>query len=389
MRHVILATVLMAGPAWADIGIVEKQSFTLEDFQTRGGAVIPEMTLGFETYGMLNEARDNAVLITHHFSGNSHAAGRYAEDDAAPGYWDAIIGPGKPIDTDRWFVVSADTPVNLNANDPNVITTGPASINPDTGRPWGMDFPILTIGDFVDSQLGLMEQLGIERWHAVMGPSMGGLQAQEWAARYPDRLTRVAPVIAAGWADAWLTAWLDVWAAPIRLDPNWQGGAYYDGTPPLDGLAQSLSIVTLHANSEDWADTTFGRAWADEAQDPGASWDGDFAVTRTLADGGAARAAMADANHFLYLVRANQQFVAGHPDEGVEQGLRDIDVPVLMIHSPTDLVFTADAVQRTARIIGEDGTPVELVALSGARGHLDGIANIAEAGDAIRDFLER
>jgi homoserine O-acetyltransferase/O-succinyltransferase len=387
MRHIILAAIVAAGPAAAYEPLVEKLSFTLTDFQTRGGETVPEMRLGYETYGTLNEARDNAILITHFFSGTSHAAGRYAADDAAPGYWDSIIGSGKPIDTDRYFVVSVDTPVNLNANDPNVITTGPATINSATDEPWGLDFPIMTIGDFVDTQLGLMEQLEIERWHAVIGPSMGGLQAQEWAARYPDRLTRVIPVIASGWADASLIGWLDVWAAPIRLDPDWQGGAYYDSQPPLAGLAQSLSIVTLHANSFAWADDTFGRNWAEEGVDPLHDWNADYAVNRTLASGGAARAAMADANHFLYLVRANQLFVAGHPDEGVEQGLLDIDVPVLMIYSPTDMVFPPEAVQRTAEVIGSDGTAVELVELSGQRGHLDGVVNISEAGEAIRDFL--
>jgi len=121
--------------------LVEKQSFTIADFETQGGAVIPEMTLGWEAYGELNEARDNAILVTHFFSGTSHAAGRYTPDDPAPGYWDAIIGPGKALDTDQFYVLSVDTPVNLNAHDPNVITTGPASIDPATGEPGVWTFP--------------------------------------------------------------------------------------------------------------------------------------------------------------------------------------------------------------------------------------------------------
>ncbi|MFV0300181.1 MAG: homoserine O-acetyltransferase, partial [Paracoccus sp. (in: a-proteobacteria)] len=249
MRHVITMAALIAGPAAAYEPLVEKHSFTLTGFTTDGGAIIPEMTLGYETYGTLNEARDNAILIPHFFSGNSHAAGKYAEGDAAPGYWDAIIGAGRPIDTDRYFVVSVDSPVNLGAHDPNVITTGPATVNPATGKPWGMDFPILTIGDFVETQKGLMDQLGIPKWHAVMGASMGGLQSYEWAARHPDLLERVIPVVSSGWADADLIAWLDIWAAPIRLDPNWNGGDYYAGEAPSAGLADALKIVTLQANS--------------------------------------------------------------------------------------------------------------------------------------------
>lgn len=388
MRGLVILGAMLAVPAHAYEPLVEKQEFTLTDFQTDGGATIPEMRLGYETYGTLNEAKDNAILIPHYFSGNSHAAGKYSAEDAAAGYWDAIIGSGKPIDTDKWFVVSVDTPVNLGARDPNVITTGPASTNPATGKPWGMEFPILTIGDFVETQKGLMDQLGIARWHAVMGASMGGLQSYEWAARYPDKLQRVVPVISSGWADADLIAWLDIWAAPIRLDPNWNGGDYYDATPPDAGLAEALKIVTLHANSSEWTNGSFGRRWAGEGADPGASWDNDFAIVETLNAAGAARAAVSDANHFLYLAKANQLFVAGHPEEGLYQGLLDIDVPVMLIHTDEDLVFPGEAVRETAAIIKSDGTPVEIVELQGTRGHLDGLFAIGQAGDRLRAFLE-
>lgn len=387
MKQFILMAAMIAGPAAAYEPLVEKQSFTLTDFTTDGGATIPEMKLGYETYGTLNAAKDNAILIPHYFSGNSHAAGKYAETDAAPGYWDAIIGAGKAIDTDKYFVVAVDSPVNLGAHDPNVITTGPATINPATDKPWGMDFPILTIGDFVETQKGLMDQLGIPKWHAVMGASMGGLQSYEWAARHPDLLERVIPVVASGWADADLIAWLDVWASPIRLDPNWNGGDYYDGEAPNAGLADALKIVTLQANSAEWSNGTFGRKWAAEGADPGADWANGFAVVEALNKAGAARAAVSDANHFLYLVRANQQFVAGHPKGGLYQGLLDIDVPVMLIHTDEDLVFPGDAVRETGAIIKSDGTPVEIVELQGTRGHLDGVLNIAQASDRISAFL--
>lgn len=388
MRPFHLLMLVLAGPAAAYEPLVQKQEFTIAEYTTRGGEVVPDMRLGYETYGTLNETRDNAILIPHFFSGSSHAAGKYGPEDPAPGYWDAIIGSGKPIDTDKWFVVSVDTPVNLGAHDPHVITTGPATINPDTGKPWGMDFPILTIGDFVDTQKHLMEQLGIPRWHAVMGASMGGLQSLEWAARYPDRLERVIPVISSGWADADLIAWLDVWATPIRMDPNWNGGDYYDGPAPEAGLAQALKIITLHAQSPEWTNGTFGRAWAEEGKDPARDWQNEFAVVRTLDAAGAARARISDANHLLYLVKANQLFVAGHPDQGLYQGLLDIEVPVLLIHTDEDLVFPGNAVRETGAIIKSDGTPVQVVELEGTRGHLDGVVSIAQAGAQIRAFLE-
>lgn len=385
----LAATLALAvTPAVAYEPLVEKQSFTIDTFETQGGETIKDMTLGWEAYGTLNEARDNVILITHYYSGNSHAAGRYSEDDEKPGYWDAIIGSGKPIDTDTYYVLSVDTPVNLGVHSPTVITTGPATINPDTGEPWGMDFPILTIRDFVETQKALLDQLGIESLHAVMGASMGSLQAYEWAAVYPDRVERVIPVIGSGWASADLIAWLNIWGAPIRLDPNWNGGDYYGGTPPKAGLAEALKIVTLHAQNPEWSNGVFGRAWADDTQDPASGFDALFKIEAALDAVGAARAQIADANHFLYLAKANQLFYTGHGDS-LYEGLKAIEAPTLLIHTNEDLIFPGDAVRETATLIKSDGTPVEIFELQGTRGHLDGVLSIRQAGPTIAAFLER
>ena len=145
--------------------LVEKQVFISEDFVTFGGETIPEVRVGWEAYGELNEEKDNVILITHFFSGTSHAAGRYQESDPMPGYWDAIIGPGKAIDTNKYYVISSDTLVNQSPYDPNVVTTGPASINPETGKPYGLDFPVVTIRDFVNVQKLLLDNLGIDKLH--------------------------------------------------------------------------------------------------------------------------------------------------------------------------------------------------------------------------------
>jgi homoserine O-acetyltransferase len=375
-----------AGPALAEDMIVEKQVFEMGPYTTVGGQTIPEVRIGWEAYGSLNESRDNAILITHFFSGTSHAAGKYALDDPAPGYWDTIIGPGKAIDTDRYYVVSSDTLVNLNTGNPTVTTTGPASIDPATGQPYGMSFPIVTIRDFVEIQKALLDSLGIERLHAVMGASMGALQAYEWAAAHPEMVARVIPVIGSGWTDGHLIGWLDVWAAPIRLDPNWNGGDYYGGAPPLAGLAEALKIVTLHAQHWEWADGVFGRKWAEEGKDPAASFDNLFAIEAALAGAGMARAAASDANHFLYLVKANQLFYAGH-GASLYEGLLAIDAPVLIIHTDEDLVFFPEAVRETAAIIRSDGTPVEIVELQGTRGHLNGLVSITQAAPQIEAFL--
>lgn len=379
------AALLMAGAAHAWDGLVEKQVFEMEEYTTRSGETIADLAVGWEAYGTLNEARDNAILITHFFSGTSHAAGRYEEEGPA-GYWDSIIGPGKPLDTDQYYIIASDTLVNLNAHDPKVTTTGPASTHPETGEPWGLDFPVVTIGDFVDVQKALLESQGIERLHAVMGASMGALQAYEWASTYPERVERLIPVIGAGEADPWLLATLAAWAAPIRVDANWNGGDYYDGEPPLDGLREALKLVTLNANHWQWANETFDRSWADEEADPARDLDARYAIEQTLDDIAAARAEVADANHLLYLVRANQTFMAGY-GESLEAGLAAIEAPTLMLYSEDDLVFAPQSVRRTAELIAADGTPVELIPLTGTRGHLDGVVAIDQAGDRLRAFL--
>jgi len=387
MRACLAAAGLVAltANAWAYEGMVEKRVFELGPYTTENGAEIARVRVGWEAYGELNDARDNAVLITHFFSGTSHAAGRYAEDGAR-GYWDGLICSGCPLDTDRYYVLSSDTLVNLNTGDPNVTTTGPASIDPATGEPYGMDFPVVTIADFVNVQRALVESLGIERLHAVMGASMGALQALEWASAHPEMVERVIPVIGSGEADAYLIGWLDAWAAPIRLDPNWRGGDYYGGEPPLDGLAQALELVTLHANHWEWADAAFGRRWAVEGADPAASMANRFAIEAAIDQVARERAAIADANHFLYLVKANQLFRAGH-GATLAAGLAAIEAPTLLIHTPEDLIFFPEQVRETATLIGADGTPAQLLELQGTRGHLDGVTGLGQVEEELRAFL--
>ncbi len=379
---------LLAVPVMAYEPLVEKKVFELPVYKTFGGQTIKNVKVGWESYGELNAAKDNAILICHYFSGNSHAAGRYSAGDQRPGYWDAIIGSGRPVDTDKYFVLSVDSLVNLGTGNPMVTTTGPASIDPDTGQPYGMRFPIVTIRDFVDVQKALLDSLGIERLHAVMGASMGALQTYEWASAYPVMVARAVPVIGAGWAGGNLIAWANIWAAPIRLDPNWNGGDYYDGEPPLRGLAEALKIVTLHAQHWEWANGAFGRTWAQADMDPAASFDNHYKIETILDSAGQARAKASDANHFLYLIKANQLFIAGHGQSYVE-GLQKIKAPTLIIHSDEDLVFFPEEVRETAAYIRSGGTSVEIVELQGTRGHLDGVLSIGQAGPQIRAFLEK
>jgi homoserine O-acetyltransferase len=366
--------------------IVTKQTFELPSFTTVGGQTIRNVRVGYQTAGTLNADRSNAILIGHFFSGNSHAFGRYQPGGPA-GYWDAIIGPGKAIDTNRFFVISSDTLVNLNTGDPNTVTTGPASVNPETGRPYGMSFPVVQIADFVNVQKALIESLGIRRLHAVMGASMGALQAYDWAARHPDMEGRLIAVIGAGEADAYLIARTEAWAAPIRLDSDWNNGDYYGRTPPNRGLAAALALVTLDALHADFLNQTFARQPADAAKDPAAGMDNRFRVQQFLADAGAARARVSDANHFLYLVKANQLFVAGGGPAA--ESLARIKAPTLLLYAPTDLVFLPSSIESTRAAIAAGGAPVETGQIPGPRGHLNGVVHIAPLGGQITAFLVR
>jgi len=373
----------------AGLPLVEKKVFGLPQHTTLHGALIKNVRIGWESYGTLNAAKDNVILVTHFFSGTSHAAGRYKPDDPLPGYWDAIIGPGKAIDTDKFFVISSDTLVNMNVKDPTVVTTGPASIDPDTGQPYGMRFPIVTMRDFVNVQKALLDSLGIQKLYAVAGPSMGSLQAFEWAAAYPDMVQRVIAAIGGAEENAFLIGWLNLWAAPIRLDPNWNEGDYYGRAEPIRGLTEALKVVTMQALQWPWVDGMFGRRWADESKDPAASFSNRFAVEGWLEEIATARAALCDANHFLYLVKANQLFLTGH-GATVEEGLARIKASVLLIASAEDLVFPLPRHMGALKDkLAAQGLRVAYTqAITGAFGHLDGINNIAKAGDAIATFLE-
>jgi homoserine O-acetyltransferase/O-succinyltransferase len=374
---VLLCLAPVAARAQADL-IVEKKTFELPSYTTVAGAVIKNVKIGWEAAGTLNADKSNAILITHFFSGTSHAFGKYAASDKTAGYWDSIIGPGKAIDTNKYYVLSSDTLVNLNVNAPNVVTTGPASANPDTGKPYAMSFPVVSIKDFVNVEKALVESLGIRRLKAVMGASMGALQAYEWAASHPDMVERVIPVIGTPGVDAFGIEWLDIWAAPIRLDAKWNNGDYYGKEPPLEGLKQSLKVITLHANHWEWADKTFGLAPAEEGKDPAKAMGNRFKIEAALDAVAAARAATSDANHLLYLVKANQ-LANADPAK--------IKAPMLLIYSPTDLVFPAALVEDAARKISASGDKVDTAQLAGPNGHLNGVLAIGQAGARISTFL--
>ncbi len=378
------AALVFAEFAAAYDGPVEKKVFALPTYTTVSGATIKGVKVGYETYGKLNAAGDNAIFIPHFFTGNSHAAGKYKDTDAAFGYWDPIIGSGRPIDTDKYFVISADALTNLNTKDPNVTTTGPASINPDTGKPWGLAFPVVSFRDSVRVHKALVDSLGVKRLHAVAGPSGGSMQAMEWAAAYPDFVQRVVHVVGPGFdIHPYVIQLLDVWATPIMLDPRWNKGDYYGRDEPVDGVSVALMNVTITARSFGWAEKTFGYKWADAGKNPADAMFNPFAIEDTLTKTGQARAKTTDANSFIYTVKANQLYRL------TDDEVKGIKAKILFVPAASDGIFPPELSQRAATRFKALGGTAEVVVIEGDGGHLEGVLNVAKQGEAIRAFLAK
>jgi homoserine O-acetyltransferase len=378
----LVMAVAFAHSALAQL-LTEKKFFTLPQYTTAGGKSIKNVRVGYETYGKLNAAGDNAIFVPHFFSGNSHAAGRYKADEKAAGYWDAIIGPGKAIDTEKYFVVSADTLVNLNVKSTMVGTSGPATINPDTGKPYGSTFPVVSMRDFVRVHKALLDSLGVKKLQAAAGASMGSLQAMQWAAEYPGYVERVVHVIGPGLdIHPYVVEMTNAWAAPIKLDPNWRGGDYYGGAEPNEGLAQALTLVSLTTLHFAWAEKVHGYKWAAEGKDPADAMGNLFAIEDSLQKSGQARAGASDAGHFVWLAKANQLY-------NLEKEQARIKAKVLFLPAKTDLVFPPELSRKWAERLRAQGNAVELYEIDGTSGHLDGIFSISKVAGQIRAFLTK
>jgi homoserine O-acetyltransferase len=373
----------LAQPAPAS-DIVEKKVFDAGSYTTRAGATIPTVRVGYQTMGRLNASGTNAILVNHFFSGDSHAFGRY-EAGAPAGYWDAIIGPGKAIDTNRFFVISTDSLCNVNVPHARVVTTGPASINAATGRPYGMDFPVVTFRDNIEVQKKLLDQLGVRRLAMVCGASNGALWSVEWAAAYPELIDRVMPVIGGSEFDAWMIGWLDIWEAPIKLDPNWNNGDYYGPgrQPPLRGLAEAWKIVTLHARDRASL-AAHARKYA-EGNDPSKNINDRFAIEKFLDDAGMARARTSDANSFLYMARTNQLHLSEYAS--YESAIARAPNRWLVLPTATDRVFLAEAIHEMVETLRKTGKHVQQADIRGPLGHLNGVVGMASVAEPIRAFL--
>ena len=384
MKKFVLALIglLVTSFALSFDELVEKKEFKLDSYTTVTGKIIKDVRMGYETYGKLNDDKSNVILVAHYFTGTSHAAGKYSATDPTPGYWDSIIGPGKALDTDKYFIISSDTLVNLTPSEPTTITTGPASINPETKKPYGMDFPLVGIRDFVHLQKKLIDHLGIQKLYAVIGPSGGAMQALDWGVAYPDSVSKIIPVIGPGLSmPNYVIALVQMWASPIMLDPNWNNGKYYGKKLPLAGTTESLKLITLSSVSFDWA-TQVGVGWANPNKNPLGDHETKYAIEAALEQRGAARAAKIDANSVIYMSKAVQSF-------NVEESLKDIKASVLFIPASSDLIFPPELSIQAVKKLCKNGKNAGVFVLKGNGGHLDGITKIADAADAIRNYLNQ
>ncbi|MBN9209152.1 homoserine O-acetyltransferase [Microbacteriaceae bacterium K1510] len=351
-------------------------------FTTEGGATLPAYRLAFETWGELSPARDNAVLVLHALTGDSHVRGEGGPGHPTDGWWGDIVGPGAPIDTDRWFVIA-----------PNMLggcqgSTGAASIGP-RGAEWGARFPYLTIRDQVEAQLRLVDALGIERFAGVIGGSMGGMHALEWAISHPERVARLGVLAAPPIVTADQVALNSAQLAAIRLDPGFEGGDYYDaaaGEGPHRGLALARRMALLNYRSPEELNLRFQRSWQSDVSPLGHG--GRFAVESYLDFHGNKFTRRFDANAYVTLVEAMNSHDVGRDRGGVEEALRRITATTLVLGIDSDRLFPVDGQHRIARSIPRTLDGDRAVVISSDFGHDGFLIESDEVGGHLRRLLD-
>ncbi len=356
-------------------------------FAVESGAVLRDVTIAYETWGTLNSDASNAILVLHAWTGDSHAAGRAERGHETPGWWDDVIGPGKYVDTDEWFVVC-----------PNVLggcqgSTGPASPHPDDGEPYGSRFPVVTIRDMVRAQANLMPHLGITKWASVMGGSMGGMQVLEWATTYRRRVRSIVPIASCMQASAQQIAWGVIGRRAIRLDPRWRGGDYYDADPgdgPAEGLAIARQVAQVTFRSDNAFTQRFGRNLTDRAQfgDSFGLWQ-EFEVERYLHYHGDKLVRRFDANSYLIIGKAMDLHDLARGRGSVERAMSLVDMANLTIGINSDILYPPYQQEHLSRLLHRDGLVNEYVEIDSIHGHDAFLIHFDEVGEPIRRFLGR
>jgi homoserine O-acetyltransferase len=355
-----------APAASRSVGIVEPRTAHFrEPLKLACGRDLPSYEIVYETYGALNGARNNAVLVCHALSGNHHAAGYHRPDDKKPGWWDECIGPGKPIDTDRFFVVSLNNIGGCHGS------TGPTSINPQTGEPWGPDFPPLRARDWVHSQARLADFLGIECWAAVVGGSLGGMQAMRWALEYPDRIKHCIVIAAAMKLSAQNLAFNEVARQAILSDPAFAEGHYLErGTAPTRGLALARMVGHITYLSDHAMASKFGRDLRSGSFDQGDEGDVEFQVQSYLRHQGSQFSGSFDANTYMLMTRALDYFdLAREYDNDPVQAFGHARCSFLVISFSTDWRFSPQRSREIVDALIAADRPVTYAEIEADEGH--------------------
>jgi homoserine O-acetyltransferase len=342
------------------------------------GRRLETVTVAYERYGHLNAARDNVILVCHALSGGAHAAGRHAGARTA-GWWDVMIGPGKAFDTDRYCVICSNVLGSCYG------TTGPASPDPATGRPFGRRFPVVTVGDMVTVQKSLMDHLGVSRLHAVAGGSMGGMQALQWAVAYPGAVKSVIALATTHRHSPQQIAFNEIARRAVMSDPQWRGGDYYDGERPRSGLALARMLGHVTYLSDRGMERKFGRRLRGSALR--FEMGGEFEVETYLEHQGRSFVDRFDANSLLYLSRALDYFDLAAGGRPLADVFRDTDAAFLLLTFSSDWLYPPYQLEAVANAAQSAGRPVVYREMASDYGHDAFLLEHEAQEPVIRAFL--
>jgi homoserine O-acetyltransferase len=345
------------------------------------GQVLDNVTLAYNTYGELSPAKDNAVLVFHALTGDQHIASQNPVT-GKPGWWSRMIGPGKPIDTNRFHVICANFIGGC------MGSTGPASPGPD-GTPWAMRFPVITVRDMVRSQVALLDALGIERLHAVVGPSMGGMLALSLASNFPEKAKRVLGIATPARMSAQNIAFHEVGRQAIMADPAWNRGDYYaNGTPPDAGLAVARMAAHITYLSEAALEDKFGRRLQDR-DSKSFGFDADFQIESYLRYQGISFTSRFDANSYLYISRAMDYFDLGEEHGGrLADAFTETKARFCLISFDTDWLYPTSEMRQIVHALNAVAAPVSFVELRSPHGHDSFLLDVPALDRVVKGFLE-
>ena len=367
-----------------DVGLVTPRDFVYaQPFTFKSGQVIPGFALRYETYGQLNATRDNAILICHALSGDHHCAGWHSPDDRKPGWWNNLIGPGKAVDTRRFFVVCANVLGGCQGS------TGPSSINPETGRPFGIQFPFVTIRDMVRAQKLLLDHLGVAVVHGIIGGSMGGMQALLFAIEYPRFIRRVLAMATTARESAQAIAFNEVGRQAIMQDPAWNRGDYPKDGGPRVGLAIARMMAHITYVSDASMDRKFGRRKKETAHSDAYTFDQQFEVEGYLRYQAQSFINRFDANSYLYITRALDQFDLAHAYGSLEQAFALVEAETLVVGFTSDWLFPPEQNRALTLALLRAGKRASYAELATDLGHDSFLLESEELYALVGGFLER